>query len=97
MKLTLAYVQKFIKNDPRFDQVIDTDEPGKIFVWVVDGYTWDYMDGNRHMEPFCISKEGWYDDVIDTVGYFKRQIKGITKEKYQVMGPNGYWIYIDKA
>ena len=49
------------------------------------------------MEPFCISKEGWYDDVIDTVGYFKRQIKGITKEKYQVMGPNGYWIYIDKA
>lgn len=95
MKLTLAYIKKFIKDDPRFDQVIDTDEPCKAFVWVNEGWTWDYMDGNRHMEAFVIDDED--GDDIDTVGYFKQQVKGITKEKDQVMGPKGYWEYVDKA
>jgi hypothetical protein len=95
-KLTLEYIRKKIKGDPRFDQVIDTDEPGKAFVWVYSPWTWDYLDGNRHMEAFVISKDGWYDDVIDTVGHFNRAVKGITREKDQIITPNGSVLWVDK-
>ena len=81
MKLTLEYIQNFIKNDPRFDRTIDTDEPGRAFVWVYSPWTWCAADGNRHMESFIISNDGWYDEKPDTVGYFKSRVKMIEKER----------------
>lgn len=95
-KLTLAYIRKAIKDDPRFDQEIDTDEPGRAFVWVKEGWTWNYMDGNIHMKTFIISKDGWYDDVIDTVGFWKESVKGITREKEQIKNEDGTYRYVDK-
>jgi hypothetical protein len=80
-KLTLEYIRKTIKGDYRFDQTIDTDEPGRAFVWVFDPWTWNAMDGNRKMESFIISNEGWYDEKPDTVGYFKERIKRIEKQR----------------
>jgi len=76
-KLTLAYIRKAIANDPRFDQMIDLDEPGKAFVYVDAGFTWYPLDGDRSFESFYISTDNLDDAPIDTVAYWKRCVSNI--------------------
>lgn len=79
-KLTLEYIRNFIKDDPRFDKTIDTDEPGKAFVWVWEPLTWDANDGNRQMESFYIGTN-CDNEKPDTVGYFKSRVKMIERQR----------------
>jgi hypothetical protein len=76
-KLTLAYIRKAIANDPRFDQTIDLDEPGKALVYVEAGLTWYLLDGDRSFESFYISTDNLDDAPIDTVAYWKERVSNI--------------------
>ena len=80
-KLTVAYIRKAIKDDPRFDQEIDLEEYGKAIVYVNSPWTWCAADGNRHVEGFLISDDNADGDPADTVGYWKERVKRIEKEQ----------------
>jgi len=73
--LTPALVQKHIKDNPRIDQRVDYDEPGKAIIYLTDGWTWNALDGNRSVEGFILKGNEW--EPADTVSYLKYQIKNI--------------------
>lgn len=78
MFLTINHIRKAIKGDKRFDQNIDILEQGDLVaVWLNDGWSWNPLDGNRHVEHFWV---GGDDDRRDTVEYLKHAIAGIEKE-----------------
>lgn len=75
MKLTPALVQKIIQNNPKIDQIVDYDEPGKAIIWLTDGWTWEAADGNRSVEGFNLSDN--HLEEPDTVSYIKKCISNI--------------------
>lgn len=77
-RLTKAYVQKAIANDPRFDQEIDDHPDGQIGVWLKDGWTWCANDGNRHVEILNLTDEATGE--ADTVEYWREIVANIEKE-----------------
>lgn len=78
MKLTVSYIRKAIAKDKRFDQNIDVLEDGDVVaVWLKDGWTWNALDGNRHVEHFNLDER--FGDV-DDVAYWKHAVAGIEKE-----------------
>lgn len=78
MKLTIAYIKKAISNDPRFDQEIDIlDDGDQVAVWLLDGWSWNPLDGNRHVEHFNLDPNA---DECDTVAYWKHAYTMIDKE-----------------
>ena len=77
MKLTPALVQKIIKNNPKIDQTVDYDEPGKAIIYLTEGYTWCALDGNRSVEGFYLYDYEWEEP--DTVAYLKERITDIEK------------------
>lgn len=74
-KLTPYLVQKIIKGNPKIDQRVDYDEPGKAIIYLNDGWTWEALDGNRSVEGFILSDNFWED--ADNVSYLKQRIKFI--------------------
>ena len=78
--LTFNYIRKAIKGDERFDQNIDILEGGEqVAVWLNDGWSWNPLDGNRHVEHFNIGGNGRLV-CFDTEAYWKHAVAGIDKE-----------------
>ena len=75
MKITKAKLIAILKNDPRIDQTIDYDEPGKAIVYLNEGWTWEALDANRSVEGFILPDNQWEEP--DTVEYVKERIKYI--------------------
>jgi hypothetical protein len=74
-KLTPYLVQKIIKGNPKIDQKVDYDEPGKAILYLNDGWTWQACDGNRSVEGFNLADSFWEEP--DNVAYLKERIKFI--------------------
>jgi len=74
-KLTPYLVQKIIKGNPKIDQRVDYDEPGKAIIYLNEGWTWEALDGNRSVEGFILSDNDWED--ADIVADLKQRIKFI--------------------
>jgi hypothetical protein len=76
-KLTTSIVRKIIKNDERFDQNIDLDEPGKVILYLKEGWTFNALDGNRSVDAVHIDHPIWENESggPDTIGYLKNVIK----------------------
>jgi hypothetical protein len=74
-KLTPYLVQKTIKGNPKIDQRVDYDEPGKAIIYLNEGWTWEALDGNRSVEGFILSDNFWED--ADNLSYLKQRIKFI--------------------
>ena len=79
MKLTLDYIKRAIKNDPRFDRNIDEADDGVIGVWTNEGWTWDAMD-DRHVEFFHLTASAWSEYKPDTVEYWNKMVSRIEAE-----------------
>ena len=77
-KLTLAHIKKAVAADPRIEPEFDLDEPGKAILYTKDGWTWEPMDGNRHVEGFVYSDDCL--DERDTLGYFRERLRNIRPE-----------------
>lgn len=75
--LTTAYILKAIAGDQRFDQNVETDEPGKALVWLAEGWTWNRMDSNRSVEGFIISADNSDEEPRDTVAHWKSRVANI--------------------
>ena len=75
--LTAKYVRAAAAKDKRIES-IEWDELGKAIVWLVDGYTWDRLDGNRSVEGFIIAEPNSDWSERDTVAYWKEQVANIT-------------------
>ena len=71
--LTKKHIKWFTENDKRFDPIVDWDEPHKAIVHLVEGWTWNALDGNRSVEGFNL----WDHDEPDTLKYFQDRIKNI--------------------
>jgi len=80
MQLTLGYIKRAIKNDNRFDQVIDDCGEGVVAVYLKDGWSWCPLDGNRHVEHFNLESNHWSCHTPDTVDYWKDVYNRIDKE-----------------
>jgi hypothetical protein len=80
MQLTLSYIKRAIKNDNRFDQNIDECSEGVVAVWLKDGWSWNPLDGNRHVEHFNLESNHWSSHNPDTVQHWKQTCKMIDKE-----------------
>jgi hypothetical protein len=74
--LTEKHIRAFAAKDRRIDQ-IECDEPGKLIVWLADGYTWDRLDGNRSVEGFVISNRNADEADRDTVAYWNECVANI--------------------
>ncbi len=77
--LTAKYIRAAVAKDPRIDDDVAWDEMGKAIVYLVDGYTWDRLDGNRSVEGFIYAKENSDWAERDTVSYWKDQVAKIEK------------------
>ena len=75
--LTAKYIRAAAAKDPRIDPEIEWDELGKAIVWLVDGYTWDKLDGNRSVEGFIIAEPNSDWSERDTVAYWKDCVANI--------------------
>ena len=77
-KLTLAHIKAAVAKDHRLEKTMDLDEPGKAILYTVDGWTWNALDGNRHVEGFVYGDNAL--DERDTLEYFREQLKLIEPE-----------------
>jgi hypothetical protein len=76
--ITVDYIREAIANDPRFDPNIELDEPGKVIVWLADGFTWNRLDDNRTVEGFHLNAhDGWHSCPPDTKRYWKERVAQI--------------------
>jgi hypothetical protein len=71
-KLTVELVRKAIAGNPKIDQEIDLEEPGKAIVCTTHG--WMYYDGTA---TWGFNLKNCQYDEPDTVSYLKEQIKMI--------------------
>ena len=79
--LTAKYIIEAAAKDPRIDPEIEWDELGKAIVWLVDGFTWNRLDGNRSVEAFIIAERNADQAPRDTVAHWKGQVANITAIK----------------
>jgi hypothetical protein len=76
-KLTVKHIKSAISRDDRIDPEIEMDEPGKVIVWLRDGWTWNARDDNRSVEAFYISQRNADEQPIDTVAHWMRRLSDI--------------------
>ena len=75
--LTAKYIRAAVSKDSRIDPEIEWDESGKAIVWLVDGYTWNPLDGNRSVDAFIISERNADEAPRDTVAHWKSCVSNI--------------------
>lgn len=78
-KLSLAFIQKAVARDRRFDHdCIDLDEQGKAIIYLADGWTWSAQDGERTVESFYIGRN-LDEQPVDTVTYWAERVACIER------------------
>ena len=78
--LTAKYIRAAVAKDPRIESV-EWDEMGKALVWLEEGYTWNWLDGDRSIEGFIYAEDNSDWAERDTVAYWKGQVANITAIK----------------